>query len=78
MEQLSGAVREISIREDFRAELMRAVNETLRKMKRAVRDDIERFKLALVVLDGVNVRYEIIKPLRILSEMKKDLNWRRE
>ncbi len=167
MEQLSGAVREISIRDDFRAELMRAVNETLHKMKRAVRDDIERFKLALAglrdredqaydhfasevidletynhqrkrlqeeqveysnllekaqlsineaaaetvesiielatnaeslwkhmtteerkllldkllsnrVLDGVNVRYEIINPLRTLSEMKKDLSWRRE
>ncbi|MGZ3772858.1 MAG: recombinase family protein [Pseudobdellovibrionaceae bacterium] len=27
--------------------------------------------------DGVNVRYEIIKPLRTLSEMKENENWRR-
>ncbi len=30
------------------------------------------------VLDGVNVRYELIKPLRTLSEMTSDSNWRRE
>ncbi len=166
MNQFSGASRQISIREDFRDELMRAVNETLLKMKQAVKDDIERFKAALAglreredraydrydsgeidkeaynrqrkrlqeeqvqftnmmehaqlsindaaaetvesiielatnaeslwihmstaerrelldkllsnrVLDGVTVRYEIIKPLRTLSEMKQDQNWRR-
>ncbi len=27
--------------------------------------------------DGLSMRYEIIKPLRILSEMKEDSNWRR-
>ena len=30
------------------------------------------------VLDGTSVRYQIIKPLRTLSEMKTDENWRRE
>ncbi len=167
MEQLSSSVREISIREDFRDELLRAVNETLLKMKRAVKDDIELFKAALAglreredrtydrydlgeidketynhqrkrlqeeqvqftekmelaqlsindavgetvesiielatnaeslwkhmtteerrllldkllsnrVLDGVTVRYEIIKPLRTLSEMKENEEWWRE
>ncbi len=29
-------------------------------------------------LDGLSVRYEIVKPLRTLSEMKQDQNWRRE
>lgn len=29
------------------------------------------------VLDGVTVRYELIKPLRTLSEMTSDSNWRR-
>jgi small-conductance mechanosensitive channel len=45
--QIGGAARQISIREDFRSELMGAVNETLLKMKRAVKEDIERFKSAL-------------------------------
>ncbi len=30
------------------------------------------------VLDGASVRYEIIKPLRTLSEMREDQKWRRE
>lgn len=166
-EQLGGAVRKISIREDFRDELLSAVNETLIKMKRAVRDDLERFEAALLgikdkedraydrydsgeidketynhqrkrlqveqleyanmmkqaqlsisdaametvesiielatnaeslwihmtkaekrelldnllsnrVLDGVTVRYEIIKPLRTLAEMKENSDWRRK
>ena len=29
------------------------------------------------VLDGVTVRYEIIKPLRTLAEMKENIDWRR-
>lgn len=166
MNQLSGAVRHISIRNDFRDELKDAVNETFNKMSRAVRADIERFKAALAglrerdnrifdrydageidretyntqkqrindeqiqftnmmeqaqlsindagretvesiielannaeslwkhmtaeerrelldkllsnqVLDGITVRYEIVKPLRTLAEMKEDSNWRR-
>jgi site-specific DNA recombinase len=167
MSQFESVAREITIAEDFRDELMRAVNETFTKMKRAVRDDLERFTAALSalrerenrtydrydageidkdtynrqrkrlqdeqaeyanmmkqsqlsinaaaaetvesiielatnaeslwkhmtteerrllldkllsnrVLDGVTVRYEIIKPLRTLSEMKTDEEWRRE
>ena len=166
MEQFGGAVREISIREDFRDELMRAVNETFLKMSRAVKEDLERFKAALAavkeredraydrydageidretynrqrkrlqeeqleyvskmeqaqlsineagretvesiiqlatnadslwkhmtteerrflldrllsnrLLDAASVRYEIIKPLRTLSEMKEDSKWRK-
>ena len=166
MEQFGGAVRQISIRDDFRDELMKAVNETFLKMSRAVKDDIERFKAALAglreredraydrydsgeidketynrqrkrlqeeqvqytnmmeqaqlsindagretvesiielatnaetlwkymtteerrllldqilsnrVLNGVTIEYEIVKPLRVLSEMKSDQKWRR-
>ena len=167
MKQLSASVKEISIREDFRNELMAAVNETLVKMRRAVKEDLDRFEAALRaskaredsaydhfasgiidqdtynrqrkrlqdeqlqyasmmkdaqltindaaaetvesiielatnaeslwkhmtteerrllldkllsnrVLDGASVRYEIVKPLRTLSEMKADEKWRRE
>jgi DNA invertase Pin-like site-specific DNA recombinase len=167
LEQLSEAPRQISIREDFRDELMRAVNETLLKMRRAVKDDLDRFEAVLVaskerenraydrydsgeidkdtynqqrkrlqeeqlqyarmmkdaqltindaaaetvesiiqlatnvdslwkhmtteerrllldkllsnrVLDGASVRYEIIKPLRTLGEMRENVKWRRE
>jgi hypothetical protein len=167
MDQFEGAVREITINADFRDELVRAVNETFTKMKRAVKDDLERFNAALIatkeredrlydrydageidkdtynhqrkrlqaeqlqyanmmtqaqlsinnaaaetvesiielatnaeslwkhmttaerrllldkllsnrILDGVTVRYEIIKPLRALSEMRQDKLWRRE
>ncbi len=166
MDQFSNAVREISIRNDFRDELMRAVNETLLKARRAVKDDLDRYQAALTelrtredraydhfasgaidletynrqrkrcqeeavqfanlmqqaqlrindvaaetvesiielatnadslwihmtteerrllldkllsnrVLDGVTVRYELIKPLRTLCEMKTDSRWRR-
>ena len=165
MDQFGGSVRAISIREDFRDELMRAVNETLMKMRRAVKDDLERYEAALVAvkeredraydrydagdidretynrqrkrlqeeqfqyaammkqaqltindaaletvesiielatnaeslwkhmtteerrslldkllsnraLDGVTVEYEIVKPLRTLSEMREDQKWR--
>lgn len=167
MNQFGNAVTEISIQEDFRDELMKAVNETLVATRRAVRDDLEKFKAALSEvdekenraydhfasgaieldlynqqrkrlqeerrtyaklmeqtqlringkaaetvesiielatnakslwihmttqekkelldqllsnrwLDGLSVRYEIIKPLRTLSEMKEDSNWRRD
>lgn len=166
LEQFSGAVRQISIREDFRDELMGAVNEAFNKMAQASKDDIDRYKAALESLraredraydlfdtgdidketynrqrkrlqeeqveytelmdraqgmintagretvqsiielatnaeslwnhmtnderrsllnkllsnrslDGVSVRYEIVKPLRTLSEMKEKSNWRR-
>jgi hypothetical protein len=59
MDQFSGAVREISIREDFRDELMRAVNETLVKARRAVKEDLERFKAALAALrEGEDQAYD--------------------
>lgn len=166
VEQFSGAVRQISIKEDFRDELMAAVNEAFNKMARASREDFERYKTALEglrsredraydlfesgdidretynrqrkrlqeeqtefaalmehaqlsisdagretvtsiielatnaeslwnhmsneerktllnkllsnrSLEGVNVRYEIIKPLRTIGEMKENSNWRR-
>ena len=166
IEQFGGAVSQISIKEDFRDELMSAVNEAFNKMARASKDDIERYKAALEslrgredraydlfdggdidketynrqrkrlqeeqveytdlmeraqstindagresvqsiielatnaeslwnhmtseerrsllnkllsnrVLDGVSVRYEIVKPLRILGEMKEKSKWRR-
>jgi len=165
MSQLGESVKQISIREDFKDELLNAVNETLVKMKRATKDDLDRFEAALNgiknkedqaydhfssevidletynrqrkrfqdeqlqytnmmkqaqlaindtagetvksiielannaeslwihmshderrlllekllsnrVLDGVTVRYEIVKPLRILSEMIGNQNWR--
>jgi hypothetical protein len=50
MDQFAGAVRVISIREDFRDELLRAVNETLVKARRAVKDDLDRFESALVAV----------------------------
>ncbi len=166
LEQFGGAVREISIQEDFRDELMSAVNEAFTKMARASKDDIERYKAALEslrgredraydlfdggdidketynrqrkrlqeeqveytelmeraqstindagretvqsiielatnaeslwnhmtneerrsllnkllsnrILDGVSVRYEIVKPLQVLGEMKGNSKWRR-
>lgn len=166
MDQLGQAVKEISIPEGFRAELLKAVNQTLVSVRTAVKDDLERFTAALVMvdekenqaydlfasatidldvysiqrkrlqderrhyaelmkqtqlkingtaaetvesiielankaeslwihmsteekrelldkllsnrwLDGLTVRYEIIKPLRTLSEMKENENWRR-
>lgn len=166
MNQLGGAVKEISIRDDFRNELLRAVNETLAAARLAVKDDLEKYTAALAMvdekenkaydlfatgsidldiyniqrkrlqderrqfsnlmkqaqlkinesavetvgsiielannaeslwihmsieerrelldrllsnrwLDGLTVRYEIVKPLRTLSEMKQDQNWRR-
>ncbi len=40
--------------------------------RRSLLDDL----LYNPVLDGVSVRYEIIKPLRTLSEMKQDSKWR--
>lgn len=167
MDQCLGAVRKISIREDFRNELLSAVNETLVQTRRAVNDDLERYQSALAGLrsredraydllakevidiedynhqrkrlqeeaaqyadlmqqahlkikeaagetvesiielatnadllwnhmtngerrelldnllsnrwlEGVTVEYEIVKPLRTLSEMKQDSIWRRE
>lgn len=167
MDQLSQAVKEISIPEGFRSELLKAVNQTLVSVRAAVKDDLERFTAALVMvdekenqaydlfasgsidldvysmqrkrlqderrhyaelmkqtqlkingtaaetvesiielankaeslwihmnteekrelldkllsnrwLDGLTVRYEIIKPLRTLAEMKENQNWRRE
>lgn len=166
MEQFGGAVSQISIREDFRDELVVALNETQVKTRRAIQRDIESYEAALTsletredeiykdlkagvldeegyhrhvrrvreerarltglmkqaqltindvagetvksilqlatnaeslwkrrtpeekrmflnkllsnpVLDGVTVRYEIVKPLQTLSEMKTDQKWRR-
>jgi hypothetical protein len=42
--------------------------------RRSLLDDL----LYNPTLDGLSVRYEIIKPLRTLSEMKTDQSWRRE
>ncbi len=167
MDQLGGAVKRISIREDFRSQLLMAVNETLTASKNAVKNDLERYTAALAQLDekenrtydlfasgaidldiyniqrkrlqderrnfaqlmktaqlkinesagetiesiieltnnaeslwihmtseerkelldkllsnrwldGITVRYELIKPFQTLSEMKQDQNWRRE
>lgn len=165
LEQFSGAIRQISIQEDFRTELMDAVNEAFNKMAQASKDDIDRYKAALESLraredraydlfdagdidkdtynhqrkrlqeeqrqytemmdnaqsmitasgretvqsiielatnaeslwnhmssderrsllnkllsnrslDGVSVRYEIVKPLRVIAEMKENSKWR--
>lgn len=159
-------VSRVSIREDFKDELLSALNKTQEKTRRVIKQDIENYKLALdslrqkedraydhydsgaidretynqqrkrfqneqvqytalmekaqlmindaagetvksilqlatnaeslwkrrtpeerrvfldkllsnPVLDGTTVRYEIIKPLRVLGEMKEDQNWRR-
>ena len=167
MNQFGQVARDISIADDFRDELLKAVNETLVKVRRAVKDDLERFKAALAsvdekenlaydhyatsvidrdtynrqrkrlqderkqyaslmeraqlaisdagietvesiielatnaeslwkhmtteerrllldkvlsnrVLNGATVEYQIIKPLRTLSEMREDSKWRRE
>ena len=167
MGQLSEAVKQISIRENFRNELLQAVNKTLTKAKNVAREDLDRYEAAQVLLkdredqlydhfaagaidleiyngqrkrlqaerleytsmmkiaqakisdtaeetveslielatnaeslwnymtnaerrellgkllsnrwlDGVTVRYEIVKPLRTLSEMKENSGWRRE
>lgn len=167
LDQLSGAVKKISIQDDFKAQLLNAVNETYDKVSRAAKEDLEKYKaaqdalsikdnkafdlyssgeidrdtynlqrlrvqkerqeftklmmqaqtaissvgketvesiielatnaeslwkhmtdlekrelldklLSNRALDGVTVRYEIIKPLRTLSKMKEDEDWRRE
>ena len=167
MEQFEPAVKQISIREDFRDELLVALTQTQDKTRKAMKRDMESFEVALAslherenraydrwdsgeisketynqqrmrlqedqlhyaglmkqtqlaindvsnecvksilqlatnaeslwkrrssqerrellnellsnpVLDGLTVRYEIIKPLRTLSEMKTDERWRRE
>lgn len=51
MNQFGKAVSEISIQQDFRDELMKAVNETLHKTRRAVKDDLDRYEAALVELE---------------------------
>ncbi len=52
MNQFGKAVREISIQNDFRDELMKAVNETLHKTRRAVKDDLDRYEAALMELQA--------------------------
>ncbi len=165
LEQFEPAVRQISIKEDFRDQLLEELNKTTKKAKEAGRRDITRYKEALKglerkedraydnydqgvidrpnyehqinrirkershftdlmektqgmiheavgetvesilqlatnaeslwklatpverrklleqllynpVLEGVSVRYEIIKPLRTLSKMKENVEWR--
>ncbi len=66
MSQFGKAVSEISIQQDFRDELMKAVNETLHKTRRAVKDDLDRYEAALVDLQAREVLLTTIS-LRVSS-----------
>ncbi len=50
IEKLSPAVRQISIAEDFRDELLAALNEAQTKARRAIKRDIENYQAALLAL----------------------------
>jgi DNA invertase Pin-like site-specific DNA recombinase len=59
MIQFGNVAREITIAEDFRGQLLKTVNETLVKSRRAVKDDLDRYQASLQIVDGKeNLAYD--------------------